>query len=91
MDMDSLRNVLQDFQNSRLSLEETMDTLKKLPYENLDFAKIDHHRAIRQGFPEVVFCQGKTVEQVAIIMEHLAMRNENILGTRAQAVKCIWL
>lgn len=83
MDMDSLRTVLQEFQNNQLSLEETMDTLKKLPYENLEFAKIDHHRAIRQGFPEVVFCQGKTVEQVAIIMEHLAMRNENILGTRA--------
>lgn len=83
MDMDSLRTVLEEFQNNQLSLEETMDTLKKLPYENLEFAKIDHHRAIRQGFPEVVFCQGKTVEQVAIIMEHLAMRNENILGTRA--------
>lgn len=83
MDMDSLRNILKEFHENRLSLDETMDTLKILPYEDLEFAKIDHHRAMRQGFPEVVFCQGKTVEQVAIIMEHLSMRNENILGTRA--------
>ncbi|WP_378956328.1 nickel pincer cofactor biosynthesis protein LarB [Pelosinus sp. sgz500959] len=83
MDMDNLRNVLQEFYENRLSLDETMDTLKILPYEELNFAKIDHHRTIRQGFPEVVFCQGKTVEQVAIIMEHLSMRNPNILGTRA--------
>lgn len=83
MDIDSLRNVLQEFHENRLSLDEVMNTLKKLPYEDLDFAKIDHHRAIRQGFPEVVFCQGKTVEQVAIIMERLAIGNPNILGTRA--------
>ncbi|MDF2929211.1 MAG: larB, partial [Anaerospora sp.] len=44
---------------------------------------IDHHRAVRQGFPEVVYCEGKTVEQVASIIEHLAERNPNVLGTRA--------
>ena len=83
MDMDSLRNLLEDFHASRLSLDETLNTLKVLPYEDLDFAKIDHHRSIRQGFPEVVFCLGKTVPQVATIMEHLAKYNKNILGTRA--------
>ena len=55
MDMDSLRNLLQEFHASRLSLDETLSTLKMLPYEDLDFAKIDHHRMIRQGFPEVYF------------------------------------
>lgn len=83
MDMDSLRNLLQEFQANRLSLDETLKTLKMLPYEDLAFAKIDHHRMIRQGFPEVVFCLGKTVAQVATIMQHLAVYNKNILGTRA--------
>lgn len=83
MDMDNLRNILEDFHASRLSIDETLDTLKMLPYEDLDFAKIDHHRMMRQGFPEVVFCQGKTVMQVATIVEHLAAHNPNILATRA--------
>lgn len=83
MDMDNLRNILEDFHASRLSIDETLDTLKMLPYEDLDFAKIDHHRMMRQGFPEVVFCQGKTVLQVATIVEHLAAHNPNILATRA--------
>jgi len=83
MDMDSLRNLLQEFHANRLSLDETLSTLKILPYEDLDFAKIDHHRMMRQGFPEVVFCLGKTVTQVATIMQHLAQHNKNILGTRA--------
>ncbi|MBC8015176.1 MAG: nickel pincer cofactor biosynthesis protein LarB [Sporomusaceae bacterium] len=83
MDMDNLRILLQEFKDSRLSLDETLNTLKMLPYEDLDFVKIDHHRMIRQGFPEVVFCQGKTVEQVAMIMERLAVHNPNILATRA--------
>ena len=94
MDMDNLRKLLGDFHASRLSLDETLETLKQLPYEDLDFAKIDHHRMMRQGFPEVVFCQGKTVSQVATIMEHLATHNPNILGTRAtmemyEAVKIV--
>jgi NCAIR mutase (PurE)-related protein len=54
-----------------------------MPFEDLGYAKIDHHRAVRQGFPEVVYCEGKTVEQVASIIEHLAERNPNVLGTRA--------
>lgn len=83
MDMDNLRALLQEFKDSRLSLDETLNTLKMLPYEDLDFVKIDHHRMLRQGFPEVVFCQGKSVEQVAKIMERLAMHNQHILATRA--------
>lgn len=94
MDMDNLRNILEDFHASRLSIDETLETLQRLPYEDLDFVKIDHHRMIRQGFPEVIFCQGKTVSQVAIIMEHLAAHNSNILATRAtmemyEAVKIV--
>jgi len=83
MDINNLRNVLQDFQASRLSLDEAIDKLKILPYEDLEFVKIDHHRMIRQGFPEVIFCQGKTAEQVATIMKSLAVHNHSILATRA--------
>ncbi len=83
MDISNLRNVLQDFQASRLSLDEAIDKLKILPYEDLEFVKIDHHRMIRQGFPEVIFCQGKTAEQVATIMKSLAVHNHSILATRA--------
>lgn len=94
MDINNLRNVLQDYHESRLSLDEVVDKLKILPYEDLDFVKIDHHRAMRQGFPEVIFCQGKTVEQVAKIMNSLSVHNQNILATRAseamyEAVKAI--
>jgi NCAIR mutase (PurE)-related protein len=87
MDMDdrNLAETLEAYRSGALSLEDAMDRLKILPYEDLDFAKIDHHRATRQGFPEVVFCQGKTVEQVVIIMQRLAQHNRNILGSRATA------
>lgn len=83
MDINNLRNVLQDFHASRLSLDEAVDKLKILPYEDLDFVKIDHHRMIRQGFPEVIFCQGKTAEQVATIMKSLSVHNQSVLATRA--------
>ncbi|SFL38366.1 nickel pincer cofactor biosynthesis protein LarB [Pelosinus propionicus] len=83
MDINNLRNVLEDLQASRLSLDEAVNKLKILPYEDLEFVKIDHHRMIRQGFPEVIFCQGKTAEQVATIMKSLSTHNQSILATRA--------
>ncbi|QJW46670.1 nickel pincer cofactor biosynthesis protein LarB [bacterium BFN5] len=85
MNEDILSKILTSFQSGDLSLEEVMDKLKILPYEDLSFAKIDHHRAMRQGFPEVIFCQGKTVNQVTEIMGHLVRHNRNILATRATA------
>jgi NCAIR mutase (PurE)-related protein len=85
MNEDILSKILMSFQSGDLSLEEVMDKLKILPYEDLSFAKIDHHRAMRQGFPEVIFCQGKTVNQVTEIMGHLVRHNRNILATRATA------
>ncbi|GBG54867.1 1-(5-phosphoribosyl)-5-amino-4-imidazole-carboxylate carboxylase [Sporomusaceae bacterium FL31] len=85
MNEDILSKILKSFQSGDLSLEEVMDKLKILPYEDLSFAKIDHHRAMRQGFPEVIFCQGKTINQVTEIMGHLVRHNRNILATRATA------
>ncbi len=60
-----------------------MEQLRALPFEDLGFARIDHHRTLRQGAPEVVFCQGKTPEQTAAIFETLGQRNPYVLGTRA--------
>ncbi|VBB06860.1 air carboxylase [Lucifera butyrica] len=92
MNVENLRQTLEKFHSGEISLEDTVNLLKNLPYEDLGFAKIDHHRLMRQGFPEVVFCQGKTVDQVVKIVQNLAQCNNNILASRAtpemfQAVK----
>ena len=60
-----------------------MHVLRHLPYEDLGFAQIDHHRGLRQGFPEVVFCQGKTVEQVCQIVQRIRATGSDVLATRA--------
>ncbi len=82
----TLESILHKFQNDQLSIDDTIEELKNLAYEDLPFAKIDHHRALRQGFPEVVFCLGKTVNQVVTIIESLGKYNQNILATRATPV-----
>ncbi len=73
-------------------MDEALSRLKDLPYEDLGFAELDHHRALRKGFPEVVLGDGKTPDQIAAIAEKLAARNDRLLITRAsveayQAVK----
>ncbi len=65
-------------------MDAVIEKLKHLPYENLGFAHVDHHRAIRQGFPEVVFGRGKTPEQIAAIAEKLLARAGNLLVTRTE-------
>ena len=67
MDFKYLAKLLQDYKENKRNLNDVLKELKKLPYENLDFARVDHHRTLRQGFPEVIFCQGKTAEQVVKI------------------------
>ncbi|WP_425060727.1 Pyridinium-3,5-biscarboxylic acid mononucleotide synthase [Sporomusa carbonis] len=83
MDIDYVSNLLKDFKAGNLTLNDALEKLKVLPYEDLEFAKLDHHRLMRQGFAEVVFCQGKTVEQVLAIVDRLADYNRSILATRA--------
>jgi NCAIR mutase (PurE)-related protein len=92
MDIQKLRNVLESVQDGKLDVDEALTTLHKLPYEDLGYAHLDHHRALRQGVPEVVFAQGKTPEQVAQIMGRLAVQNSLVMASRAddaayQAVK----
>lgn len=65
-----------------MSVDDAMDQLANLPYEELGFAKLDHHRALRRGFPEVVFGPGKTAEQIALIVERLASSSDKVLVTK---------
>lgn len=93
MDKNRLRSLLNDVKNKDLSVEDALGRLENLPFEDLGYAKLDHHRTIRRGYPEVVFCQNKTVEQVKNIVVHLAQQNK-VLATRAdrdmyEAVKSV--
>jgi len=78
-----LRKLLEQIQNGDLPIDEAMCRLRALPFEDLGFAKLDTHRHLRTGFPEVVFCQGKTTEQVVAIVQRLRQRNGTVLATRA--------
>jgi NCAIR mutase (PurE)-related protein len=78
-----LRRLLQQVQTGELGIQEAVDWLRDLPFEDLGFARVDHHRALRRGIPETVFCQGKTPQQVATIVESLAARHGRVLATRA--------
>lgn len=85
MDRKWLRLLLEDVQSGRMDIDGALDNLKKLPYEDLGFAKVDHHRSLRNGYPEVIYCEGKTKEQVRTIMERLTQHNPHVLATRASA------
>lgn len=78
-----LKQILNSVREGGTSVEEALDRLTHLPFEPLEFANVDHHRAIRCGFPEVIFCPGKTTEQVAAIFGRLAAAGGNVLATRA--------
>jgi len=77
-----LENLLKNVQSGELSVEEAVERLRHLPYEDLGFVKIDHHRSIRQGYPEVVFCPGKTPEQIEEIVVRLWESGADVLATR---------
>jgi NCAIR mutase (PurE)-related protein len=83
MDQQEVRALLERVARGDESIDGAVATLRSLPYEDLGFATLDHHRTLRLGFPEVIFCSGKTSEQVAIIATRLAERGPRILGTRA--------
>ncbi len=82
MDQIKLEEVLSSVKKGELSVNEALKRLKSLPFENLGFARLDLHRDLRQGLPEVVFCQNKTPEQIITIMERLWEHHDHVLGTR---------
>ena len=83
MDRARLRRLLSDLQAGRLDVPGALEGLRGLPYEDLGYAKVDRHRALRKGFPEVVYCPGKTDAQIAGILRRLARGSRIVLATRA--------
>jgi NCAIR mutase (PurE)-related protein len=83
MTRERLEKLLRDLQAGRLSRSTALDRLRTLPYEDLGFASVDHHRSLRQGFPEVIFCEGKTRAQVVAIARGLLRKGGPLLATRA--------
>lgn len=83
MNEPKLRELLHAVQAGTLSPEIALTQLRDWPYQNLDFARIDHHRSLRKGTPEVVFCEGKTPEQAALIFQQIAEREQRVMATRA--------
>ncbi len=85
MEESTLKKLLKQVQTGDVSIGDALSRLRNLPFESLGFAHIDHHRQLRCGYPEVIFCQNKTIEQVETIFDRLAQVGGNILATRATA------
>ena len=77
-----MKKLLQDYKAGKVSLSTVLQKLRTLPYDDLEFAKLDTHREIRKGFPETIFCPGKTIPQIAQILQKLP-KDQNILLTKA--------
>jgi len=83
MNIKEVEKLLTDVKTGKTSVDEALEVLKNFPYTDLGFARIDHHREIRTGYPEIVYCAGKTVEQVKEIFRVMSERENNAVGTRA--------
>ncbi|MBC8473358.1 MAG: nickel pincer cofactor biosynthesis protein LarB [Candidatus Omnitrophica bacterium] len=79
----SLKRLLKDLSCKKITPQQAYELLKTLPYENLKFARVDHHRLLRKGFAEVVFCQGKSQQQVKKILDNILKKNDSAFLTRA--------
>lgn len=82
MNRDHLKDLFEKVRAGEVSPDDATERLKHMPFEDIDFAKVDHHRALRHGMPEVIFGQGKTPEQIAAIAERISARGGNVLATR---------
>jgi NCAIR mutase (PurE)-related protein len=78
-----VEKLLRDVKKGETSIEEALEVLKNFPYTDLGFARIDHHREMRTGYPEIIYCAGKSVEQVREIFRVMAEKENNVIGTRA--------
>jgi len=84
MEAERLRVILEEVRSGATQVDDAMLRLRDLPYEDLGYAKLDHHRSVRTGHPEVVFCPGKSDEQILGIVERLRTRASKVLTTRAE-------
>lgn len=89
MDRDRLVELLEKVRQGRLSIHHALARMRHLPFEDLGFAKVDHHRALRQGFPEVVLGEGKEPKEIAAIVRALRKQGANVLVTRLPGEKMI--
>ena len=80
-----IEKILRFVKEGRLSVENALERLKHLPYENIEFARIDHHRHLRQGMPEVIYSEGKRVDQVVKIAQKILEKKGDIIATRADS------
>src|SRR4030042_5285296 len=87
MNPDRLKELLNQVRIGEVSVEQAVKKMKHLPFEDIDFARIDHHRSLQKGFPEVLFGEGKTAKQIIEIMARMKKNKENILVTRLDAQK----
>src|SRR6202521_6059243 len=83
MDEEQLRELFEQVREGAVGVDSALHRLRHMPFEDLGFAKVDHHRALRHGMPEVIFAKGKTPDQTAAIAERLLERAPNVLITRA--------
>lgn len=82
MDENQLRALLEDVRAGAVDIDNAVEKMRHMPFEDLEYAKLDHHRALRQGMPEVIFGPGKTPEQILEIARRLSERSPNVLATR---------
>lgn len=87
MNVEKLSKLLHRLRQGRVSVEEALSELRSLPFEDLGFARVDHHRSLRRGFPEVIWGEGKSPEQILLIMKQLRAKAQNILITRLHEAK----
>jgi NCAIR mutase (PurE)-related protein len=80
---ESIEKILRDVSRGRMKVEDAMAALKMFPFEELGFAKVDHHRSLRKGFPEVIYCEGKTLPQISEIAAKILERSGELMATRA--------
>ena len=83
MDEQCIRGVLERYKGGEITLPEALDELRDFPFKDLSFARLDTQREIRVGYPEIVYCAGKSTEQLRGIMEFMVAKDANILATRA--------
>jgi NCAIR mutase (PurE)-related protein len=84
MEPEWLRDLLKDVQQREVSIDDALARLRGFPYEDLGFARLDSHRTLRKGFPEVIFCPGKTKEQIVQIVQRIRDRDGRALAARAE-------
>jgi len=82
MENEKLRQILTDLASQRMDVDQAMNQLRDFPYADLGFARLDFHRSLRKGSPEVIFCEHKTPEQVVSIMERMVQVQTRVMGTR---------